>query len=176
MQMNRSLAQLLFAPLFFLSLFSGSALAAPEIAFPPGVDWNNATPEQIREAVFAAAQKNPEDVAAVIEIVKTAMENVQKTGRFPNAGAADNKAVVEEGVVTLADVAEQIAAGAIQANPALAALITSTINNFLTNPPPAGPDPGGTTGGGEGVPPALPGGFGGGTGGGTTGGGGIYSR
>lgn len=150
--------------------------AAPEIKFPPGVDWNNASPEQIREAVFAAVKENPDDA---VEIVQAAMENVQKTGRFPNVGAGDNKQVIDpdDGIVTLPEVAEQIAQGAIQANPAMAALITQAVNNAVASAPITPPgatqttDGGGGTSGG-GVPPALPGGFGGGGGG--TGGGSIY--
>jgi uncharacterized membrane protein YgcG len=158
--------------------------AAPEIKFPPGLDWSNASPEQIREAVFAAVKENPDNA---IEIVQAAMENVQKTGRFPNAGAGDNKQVIDpdDGIVTLPEVAEQIAQGAIQANPAMAAMITQAVNNALASAPITPPgaaqttDGGGTDGGGGsggGVPPALPGGFGGGGGGGTSGGGSIYSN
>ena len=159
--------------------------AAPEIKFPPGLDWSNASPEQIREAVFAAVKENPDNA---IEIVQAAMENVQNTGRFPNAGAGDNKQVIDpdDGIVTLPEVAEQIARGAIQANPAMAAMITQAVNNAVASAPitqqgatqttdGGGTDGGGGTSGG-GVPPALPGGFGGGGGGGTSGGGSIYSN
>ena len=54
------------------------------------------------------------------------MEVVQQTGRFPNSGAADGKQVVDpgDGIVTLPEIADQIAQVAIQANPALAAQIT----------------------------------------------------
>ena len=165
-----------------------AAFAAPEFKFPPGVNWSSASPEQIREAVFAAVKENPDNA---IEIVQAAMENVQKTGRFPNEGAGDNKQVIDpdDGIVTLPEVAEQIAQGAIQANPAMAALISQAVNNAVASAPITQPgatqtsDGGGTDGGGGGtsgggLPPALPGGFGGGggggTSGGTTGGGSIY--
>lgn len=160
--------------------------AAPVFDFPPGVDWSNATPEQIREAVFAAVKKDPENA---VEIVKAAMEMVQQTGRFPNSGAADGKQVVdpEDGIVTLPEVADQIAQGAIQANPAMASQIAQAVNGAVASAPVTPPggvqaDGGGSGGeggggGGSGVPPALPGGFGGGGGGGgNTGGGSIYSN
>lgn len=161
------------------------AAAAPVFEFPPGVDWGNATPEQIREAVFEAVKKDPENA---VEIVKAAMEMVQQTGRFPNSGAADGKQVVdpEDGIVTLPEVADQIAQGAIQANPAMASQITQAVNGAVASAPVTQPggtqaDGGGDSGGGSGgsgaPPPALPGGFGGGGGGGgTTGGGTIYSN
>ena len=174
-----------FRAVLALLVSAAVTFAAPEIKFPPGVDWSNASPEQIREAVFAAVKENPDDA---IEIVQAAMENVQKTGRFPNEGAGDNKQVIDpdDGIVTLPEVAEQIAQGAIQANPAMAAMITQAVNNAVASAPITQPgatqttDGGGTDGGGGtsggGVPPALPGGFGGGGGGGTSGGGSIYSN
>ncbi len=173
-------SRVVFCAALALVVSAAVTFAAPEIKFPPGVDWNNASPEQIREAVFAAVKENPDDA---VEIVQAAMENVQKTGRFPNTGAGDNKQVIDpdDGIVTLPEVAEQIAQGAIQANPAMAALITQAVNNAVAGAPitPPGatqtPDGGGGTSGG-GVPPALPGGFGGGSGGGTTGGGSIYGN
>lgn len=158
--------------------------AAPAFKFPPGVDWTSATPEQIRQAVFEAVKEDPENA---VEIVRAAMEVVQQTGRFPNSGAADGKQVVDpdDGIVTLPEIADQIAQGAIQANPALAAQITQAVNSAVASAPvtqtgATQPDGGGTDGGGGGggsVPPALPGGFGGGGGGGgNTGGGSIYSN
>ena len=174
-----------FRAVLALVFSAAVTFAAPEIKFPPGLDWSNASPEQIREAVFAAVKENPDNA---IEIVQAAMENVQNTGRFPNAGAGDNKQVIDpdDGIVTLPEVAEQIAQGAIQANPAMAAMITQAVNNAVASAPITQPgatqttDGGGTDGGGGGtsgggVPPALPGGFGGG-GGGTTGGGSIYGN
>lgn len=173
---------------FALMLTLTLALAAPVFKFPPGVDWTNATPEQIREAVFQAVKEDPENA---VEIVQAAMEMVQQTGRFPNTGAADGKQVVDpdDGIVTLPEVADQIAQGAIQANPALAPQITQAVNNAVasapvTSSPGAAPTDGGggTDGGGVsggGVAPPLPGGFGGGGGGstgGTSGGGPIYSN
>jgi hypothetical protein len=170
-----------------LVVSAAMTFAAPEIRFPPGVDWSNASPEQIREAVFAAVKENPDEA---IEIVQAAMENVQQTGRFPNEGAGDGKQVIDpdDGIITLPEIAEQIAQGAIQANPAMAAMITQAVNNAVASAPITQPgatqttDGGGTDGGGGtsggGLPPALPGGFGGGggggTSGGTTGGGSIY--
>lgn len=160
-----------------LLLMVSAAVAAPAFNFPTGVDWSNATPEQVRDAVFQAVKEDPENA---VEIVQSAMEMVQNTGRYPNAGPTDGKATVDpdDGVVTLAEVANQIAQGAIQANPALSNQIMQVVNTALANAP-VTPSPGGTTDGGGttggAVPPPLPGGFGGG-GGGNSGGGGIYSN
>ena len=142
------------------------ALAAPAFNFPPGVDWSNATPEQVREVVFQAVEGDPSNAVA---IVQAAMEMVQNTGRYPNEGATDGKATVDpdDGVVSLPEIAEQIAQGAIQANPALAPQIRQAITTALNNAPVTPPGTGGTTDGG-GTPgggnPPLPGGFGGGGG------------
>jgi uncharacterized membrane protein YgcG len=168
----------------FLLLTSVFLWSAPVFKFPPGVDWTSATPEQIRQAVFEAVKQDPENA---VEIVQAAMEMVQQTGRYPNSGAADGKQVVDpdDGIVTLPEIADQIAQGAIQANPALAAQITQAVNNAVASAPvtqtgAAQTDGGGTDGGGGGggtAPPALPGGFGGGGGGGGgSGGGTIYSN
>lgn len=152
------------------------AWAAPAFKFPPGVDWTSATPEQIRQAVFEAVKEDPENA---VEIVQAAMEMVQQTGRFPNSGAADGKQQVadpDDGIVTLPEIADQIAQGAIQANPVLATQITQAVNSAVASAPVTQTDGGGTDGGGGGggsAPPALPGGFGGGGGGG---GGSIYSN
>lgn len=72
---------------------------------------------------FEAVNEDPENA---VEIVRAAMEVVQQTGRFPSSGAADGKRVVDpgDGIVTLPEIADQIAQVAIQANPALAAQIT----------------------------------------------------
>jgi len=178
-----------------MALSASVCLAAPVFKFPPGVDWNNASPEQIREAVFAAVKEDPENA---VEIVKAAMEMVQQTGRFPNSGSADGKQVVDadDGVVTLPEVADQIAQGAIQANPAMAGQISQAVNSIVASAPVTtapgsgqadggssgttgngGTDGGSGAGGGGSAPPALPGGFGGGGGGGSTSGGGnIYTN
>lgn len=171
-QLGRSLALLL--------LTLAVSWSAPAFEFPPGVDWTNATPEQIRQAVFEAVKEDPENA---VEIVQAAMEMVQQTGRFPNSGAADGKQVVDpdDGIVTLPEIADQIAQGAIQANPALAMQITQAVNSAVASAPvtqtsTSQTDGGGTDGGGGTGAPALPGGFGGGGGGGSSGGGPIYSN
>lgn len=165
------------AALVLVAFTVSVARAAPDIALPPGVDWTSATPEQIREAVFAAVKNNPD---SAVEVVQAAIESVKATGRYPNAGTSDGKQVVDpdDGVVTLPEIADQIAQAAIQANPAMAAQITQAVSQSLaqaatTSGAADGGSGGGGSGGGGGAPP-LPGGFGGGGGG--SGGGTIYSN
>lgn len=169
-----------------LALALASPLAAAvNLAFPPGVTWETATPEQIREAVFSAVKKNPD---GAVDIVTSAIESVAKTGRYPSSGAADGKQTLDPEAVTFEEVSDQIGQAAIQANPALAAQILQAVSSSVASNAAVaaaaaagssggadGGGSGGGTGGGGGGAPALPGGFGGGGGGGS-GGGTIYSN
>lgn len=142
--------------------------------FPMGVDWNNATPDQISEAVYRAVQENPDQA---VEIVTAAIEMSKGTGRFPSIASSDGKQYVgdPENLVrdgSIEDVAMRIGDAAKSANPALAPQIDAAVVGLVPTVTMLSPTSGGGTGsgggttGGPGVP--LPGGFGGGGGGGTT--------
>ena len=60
--------------------------------FPPGVDWNNATPDQISAAVLAAVKSDPENAT---DIATAAMDGAQQSGRFPKIDSADAKKSVD---------------------------------------------------------------------------------
>lgn len=152
---------------------------AVSIAFPPGIDWGNATPEQIRQAVFDAVKSDPD---AAIDIVTSSIDSVAQTGRFPRAGETDGKQVLDPDVTTFEEVADQIGDAATEANPAMATQIAQAVNNSVGSTTVTDTSSGGGGGGGGGGAPPLPGGFGGGGGGGggtttptDSGGGGIYS-
>ncbi len=143
--------------------------------FPAGVDWTNATPEQISEAVYNAVKENPDQA---VEIVTAAIEASKSTGRFPSIASSDGKQFVDPGNTdptgTIEDVAQRIGNSAKQANPALApqidaavmsAVPTVAMLNNLTGSTGGGTSGGGTGGSTGSVP--LPSGFGGGGGGGT---------
>lgn len=146
-------------------------------SFPSGVDWSNATPDQISEAVYKAVKDNPEQA---VEITKAAIDAARNTGRFPSIATSDGKQFVDPENVdptgTIEDVAQRIGNSAKQANPAMAPMIDAAVMSavptvgMLANLPGTGGGSGGGTGGGTGgstgsVP--LPSGFGGGGGGGT---------
>jgi hypothetical protein len=57
--------------------------------FPPGVNWNNASPTQISEAVYNAAKSDPDNV---VDVSTAALDEIKKTGRFP---ATDSKQAVD---------------------------------------------------------------------------------
>ncbi len=141
------------------------------LTFPSGVDWSNANTDQISEAVFQAAQQNPDKA---LEIAVDALNTAKATQRFPSLASYDGKQSSDQKLDprgTLEELAQRIGDAAKQANPALASQIDTAL---LTAVPGIGVLTGtdgsaggsgggvGTTGGG--VP--LPGGFGGGTGGG----------
>ena len=137
--------------------------------FPMGVDWNNATPDQISEAVYRAVQENPDQA---VEIVTAAIEMSKGTGRFPSIASSDGKQYVgdPENLVrdcSIEDVAMRIGDAAKSANPALApqidAAVVSLVPTVTMLPPTSGvgTSSGGTTAGPS-VP--LPGGFSGGGG------------
>jgi len=106
----------------------GAAAIDPKIAssirLPFGVDWNSATPEQIREAVLAAVKKNPD---AAPDIVRAAIQNVRQTGRFPASGAGDAKQTVDDGTTSLQEIANMIGEAATEGNPAMAADIAQAV-------------------------------------------------
>lgn len=159
--------------------FAVGSTQAASITLPPGTNWHTATPDQINEAVFNAVQKNPDKAT---EIVTEAIEQIAKTGRFPRRGAQDGKQVIEPGVTSFEDMADQIGQSATRANPSQAAQIAQAVSNAIASTAGTSPEGGGGGSdgggwdGGSGVPPPLPGGWGGGGGGGGTGGGPIYSN
>lgn len=157
--------------------------AAPtdEVAalFPQGVDWNNATPEQMYSAIYNAVKKNPD---ATLDIVQSTLNNIERTGRYPRAGNGGGKEVVEEDdgrprpPQTFEDMALEVGKAATAANPAMAPSIANLISGLVPTLPPqtvtnaiTGAQPPPDTGGGDGggTPGVfLPSGGGGGGGGG----------
>ena len=146
--------------------------SSPKFTFPPGVDWNNATPDQIADAVFNAVKSNPD---AAPEIAVAGLESAAGTGRWVNTASQDGKQSVDPdgsaGDPGIEDIANVISDAASRANPAMAPQINSAIANSLSSLPPAGSGSsgggdggGGGGGGGGGVPiPILGGGGGGGS-------------
>jgi len=61
-------------------------------SFPEGVNWNNATPIQVSEAVFAAVKENPD---AALDISAAALKEALQTGRFPQHSCIDAKQSVD---------------------------------------------------------------------------------
>jgi uncharacterized membrane protein YgcG len=145
--------------------------SSTEFGFPPGVDWNNATPDQIADAVFNAVKSNPD---AAPEIAVAGLESAAGTGRWVNTASQDGKQSVDPdgsaGDPGIEDIANVISDAASRANPAMAPQINSAIANSLSSLPPAGS---GSSGGGDGggggggpvAPAPIPGGGGGGGGG-----------
>jgi hypothetical protein len=149
--------------------------SSTEFGFPPGVDWNNATPDQIADAVFNAVKSNPD---AAPEIAVAGLESAAGTGRWVQTAAQDGKQSVDPdgsaGDPGIEDIANVISDAASRANPAMAPQINSAIANSLSSLPPAGSgssgggDGGGGGGGGPVAPAPIPGGGGGGGGGSST--------
>ena len=149
--------------------------SSPKFAFPPGVDWNNATPDQIADAVFNAVKSNPD---AAPEIAVAGLESAAGTGRWVRTAGQDGKQSVDPdgsaGDPGIEDIANVISDAASRANPAMAPQINSAIANSLSSLPPAGSgssgggDGGGGGGGGPLAPAPIPGGGGGGGGGSST--------
>lgn len=140
--------------------------------FPSGVDWTNATPDQISEAVYNAAKANPD---SAVDIAAAAINAAKATQRFPSIATSDGKQYADpentDPTGTIEDVAQRIGNAAKQANPALAPQIDAmivglvpTITMLPTGTTSGVTPTGGGTSTGPGVP--LPGGFTGG--GGTT--------
>jgi hypothetical protein len=160
----------------FLALVLGFALmpateaqgAPVEFGFPPGVDWNNATPDQIADAVFNAVKNNPD---AAPDIAVAGLESAAGTGRWARAAVQDGKQTPDpdgsSGDPGIEDIANRISDAASRANPAMAPEINSAIANSLSSLPPAGSGSSGGGGGGGGpmAPAPIPGGGGGGGGG-----------
>jgi hypothetical protein len=63
-----------------------------QFGFPEGVDWNNATPTQIADAVFAAVSQNPE---AAADIAVAGLQDAAKTGRWRIQPGSDGKMSVD---------------------------------------------------------------------------------
>jgi hypothetical protein len=164
--------------LSFFALVIGFALmpateaqgAPVEFGFPPGVDWNNATPDQIADAVFNAVKSNPD---AAPDIAVAGLESAAQTGRWARTAVQDGKQTADpdgsSGDPGIEDIANVITDAASRANPAMAPQIQSAVSNALSSlpPGPAGGGDGGGGGGGGGAPPApapIPGGGGGGGG------------
>jgi hypothetical protein len=149
--------------------------SSPKFAFPPGVDWNNATPDQIADAVFNAVKSNPD---AAPEIAVAGLESAAGTGRWVQTAAQDGKQSVDPdgsaGDPGIEDIANVISDAASRANPAMAPQIQSAVANAVSSLPPAGSgssgggDGGGGGGGGPVAPAPIPGGGGGGGGGSST--------
>ena len=162
--------------LSFFALVIGFALmpateaqgAPVDFRFPPGVDWNNATPDQIADAVFNAVKSNPD---AAPDIAVAGLESAAQTGRWARTAVQDGKQTTDpDGSSSepgIEDIANVITDAASRANPAMAPQIQSAVSNAVSSLPPAGTSGGGDGGGsgGGGAPPApapIPGGGGGG--------------
>ena len=155
-----------------LTVLCGPVLAQSyDFAFPPGVDWSNATPEQISDAVFNAVKNTPD---AAPEIAVAGLQSAAGTGRWTKTAVQDGKQSVDPdgsgGDPAFEDVAGTITDAAKRANPALAPQIDSAVASALPliisglGGSGGGDGGGGSGGGGAGVPPPVPGGFGGGGG------------
>jgi len=143
---------------------------SPAFGFPPGVDWNNATPEQVVQSVFDAAKNNPD---AAADVAAAGVLAAAQTGRWPREGSQDGKQTTDPdgsgGDPTIEDVAGMIADAAKQAKSRHgAADSTQRLPGLL---PPClwvgalgGSGPAGTGDSGGGTAPPSPAGFGGGGG------------
>lgn len=143
------------------------------LQFPAGVDWSNASFDQISESVYQTAKANPDQA---LQIAVDALNAAKATQRFPSVTSmSDGKQTVDPSG-SIEELARRIGEAAKQANPSLAPQIESAMISGVptmglvtgTDSSGGGSSGGGTTSGG-GVP--LPGGFGGGGGGGSSGGG-----
>jgi hypothetical protein len=149
--------------------------SSTEFGFPPGVDWNNATPDQIADAVYNAVKSNPD---AAPEIAVAGLQSAAGTGRWVQTATQDGKQSVDPdgsaGDPGIEDIANVISDAASRANPAMAPQIQSAVANAVSSLPPAGSgssgggDGGGGGGGGPVAPAPIPGGGGGGGGGSST--------
>jgi len=113
----------------------GLGAVSPEILqlirLPFGKSWENATPEDIRQAVLEAVKRNPDRAP---ELVQAAIQSVALTGRFPASGAADSKQVIEDdgnGETSLEELAAMIGAAATEANPAMTDAIAQAVAGAL---------------------------------------------
>ena len=104
---------------------TGWAQDGPDLqGFPPGVSWDNATPEEIYNLVFANAKDNKEQT---LEIVRTAIQKLRESNRFPMDGESGGKQVIEDNgePQTLEDMTALVAEAATQANPDMAPQIAA---------------------------------------------------
>jgi hypothetical protein len=156
----------------FVLMPATEAQGAPvEFGFPPGVDWNNATPDQIADAVFNAVKSNPN---AAPDIAVAGVQSAAQTGRWPQEAAQDGKHTIDadgsSSDPTINDIANVITDAASRANPAMAPQIQTAVAGAVSALPPAsgsGTGGGGSGGGSGGVPALVPAGGGGGGGGST---------
>jgi len=113
----------------FLGLIAGAiSKASAQVAFPPGVDWSNATPDQISQAVFDAVKSNPDNV---LSIVKSSMQSVMDTGRYPQGFTGGKQDDDPTRPPTLEDMAGRVAESATRANPNAAAEIASAVAEMV---------------------------------------------
>ena len=167
-----------FPFLSFLVLMTGFALipaaqsqdAPVQISFPPGIDWNNATPDQIADAVFNAVKSNPD---AAPDIAVAGLQSAAQTGRWVRTPVQDGKQTLDPdgsaGNPGIEDIANVITDAASRANPPMTPQISSAVAGALSTLPAGTGSGGGGSGGGGGggAPPApapIPGGGGGGGG------------
>jgi len=142
---------------------------------PPGVSVSNATPQQITEAVLAAAKQNPD---AAADIASGSFQSVFDAGRYRLAADQDGKQTADpdgsSSDPTLEEWSQMIGDAAKQANPAMAPQIDSAMASALSAAQTAvasgstgtggGDSGGGSGGGGPPTPAGFPGGGGGGGG------------
>ncbi len=148
----------------FLALMASFALmpaaqsqdAPVEFRFPPGVDWSNATPDQIADAVFNAVKSKPE---AAPDIAVAALQSAAQTGRWARTAVQDGKQTTDpdgsSGDPGIEDIANVITDAASRANPAMASQISSAVANSLTSLPQVPPPSVGAPTDGGGPPPVV---------------------
>ncbi len=117
------------------------------------MDWNNATPEQISDAVFNAVKNNMD---AAPEVTLAGLEAAAGSGRWNRTGSEDGKQSVDpdgsSGDPGFEDIANVISDAAKRANPAMApqidAAVAGAMPGLLAGLGSPGGDPGGGGGGG----------------------------
>jgi hypothetical protein len=179
----------LLAMAAFLSC-SQSGLAT--LQFPPGIDWSNATVDQISESVYQSAKADPDQA---LQIALDALNAAKSTQRFPSVVSMSDGEQAVDPSGSIEELARRIGEAAKQANPALAPQIEAAMTSgvptigLITGTDPTssavgsgksvisedggydGGSDGGSGGGATGGGVPLPGGFGGGGGGGGSDGG-----
>ena len=101
--------------LFTLAMLSFSFLFAqdaPELAFPPGVEIRNTTPQELADAVSKAVREHPQKAAMVVRETMSALNNPE--GNFSDIEKKRAAAVVSAAIAAAPDVNSSsiIAAGA----------------------------------------------------------------
>lgn len=104
------------------------SVASAQVGFPPGINWSNATPEQIAAAVFEAVQRDPD---AAVSIVQSAIQSVSDTGRYPQGFAGGKQDDDPDRPPTLEEMAEIVAQSAARANPSAAAAIAAAAASMV---------------------------------------------